>query len=140
MTTTYRPRALTDRQLEVLQAIHAIRQETNTCPTVRELGAELDIGNPNGVLCHLRALRKRGLLWWDRRFARTLQLTPEGLAAIGAAAAEDMVAVPRELLGEVIEALFSLAPDQRARGCFGHFPKEKGCRCTVCKLRGLLEQ
>jgi repressor LexA len=41
-------------------------------PTIRELGGLIDCSSPNGVMCHLTALVKKGLITWKRGHARTI--------------------------------------------------------------------
>jgi repressor LexA len=54
--TTTNP--LTDRQQEVLEFV---RQNAHLYgPTVREIAAALAIKSPNGVVCHLKALERKG--------------------------------------------------------------------------------
>jgi len=52
---------LTERQKEIY---HFIRQKSKTRlrPTVREIGDGVRIKSPNGVMCHLKALEKKGLI------------------------------------------------------------------------------
>ena len=51
---------LTARQAEVLQFI---AQNAHVCsPTVREIAAGIGIKSPNGVVCHLKALERKGFL------------------------------------------------------------------------------
>lgn len=61
---------LTDRQSEILQYIQSCRIP----PTVREIGAAFDIQSPNGVMCHLKALEKKGYITRDRRLSRGITL------------------------------------------------------------------
>jgi repressor LexA len=64
MTTTQPPPA-TDRQREILAFV---RERTALCgPTVREIMEHFGFRSPNGAMCHIRALEKKGLL---RRRAR----------------------------------------------------------------------
>jgi repressor LexA len=64
MTTTQPPPA-TDRQREILAFV---RERTAICgPTVREIMEHFGFRSPNGAMCHIRALEKKGLL---RRRAR----------------------------------------------------------------------
>lgn len=44
-------------------------------PTVREIGEEFSIRSPNGVMCHLRALEKKGLINRDHHLSRAISLT-----------------------------------------------------------------
>ena len=50
---------LTARQREVLCYILQCWL-SGFLPSFREIGSELDIGSPNGVACHLRALKQKG--------------------------------------------------------------------------------
>ena len=43
-------------------------------PTVREIGTEFGIMSPNGVMCHLKALEKKGLILREPNMARAIQL------------------------------------------------------------------
>ena len=44
-------------------------------PTVREIGTEFEIRSPNGVMCHLKALEKKGLITREQNMSRAIQLT-----------------------------------------------------------------
>ena len=44
-------------------------------PTVREIGAEFGIRSPNGVMCHLKALEKKGLITRESHMSRAIQLS-----------------------------------------------------------------
>lgn len=65
MTTDIRP-ALTPRQAEVLQFI--TENIAFYGPTVREIARTFSIASPNGVVCHLKALERKGYI---RRTPRT---------------------------------------------------------------------
>ncbi len=61
-------------------------------PTVREIGERFDIRSPNGVVCHLKALEKKGLITREPNMSRAIQLTTEpaymrGLPLVGQIAA-----------------------------------------------------
>jgi len=43
-------------------------------PTVREIGIEFNIRNPNGVMCHLKALEKQGLIRTKRNVSRGIEV------------------------------------------------------------------
>lgn len=57
---------ITARQQEVLAWIRANSRIYS--PTVREIAKALGISSPNGVVCHLRALERKGVI---RRAARS---------------------------------------------------------------------
>lgn len=89
--------SLTPRQQAVYEFIHERVSERGYGPTVREIGEHFKISSPNGVMCHLRALEKKGVLnrvrKHDRAVARAIELNPEilasekGLPFVGAVAA-----------------------------------------------------
>lgn len=72
---------LTERQREVYEFIRERIRNRGYGPTVREIGTQFDILSPNGVMCHLKALEKKGLIIRDPEKARAIQLateTPQG--------------------------------------------------------------
>lgn len=46
-------------------------------PTVREIGHRFKIRSPNGVVCHLKALEKKGLITREANLSRAIQLAAE---------------------------------------------------------------
>jgi repressor LexA len=75
---------LTTRQMAVFEFIRDKILQRGYGPTVREIGEHFQISSPNGVMCHLRALEKKGLLHrvrkQDRAIARAIELAPEIIA------------------------------------------------------------
>jgi repressor LexA len=65
---------LTERQREVYDFIRDKIESRGYGPTVREIGQEFDIRSPNGVMCHLKALEKKGLILREGFSARAIQL------------------------------------------------------------------
>ncbi len=65
---------LTDRQRKIYDFIREKIESRGYGPTVREIGEAFDIASPNGVMCHLHALVKKGLITRDPRHARAIQL------------------------------------------------------------------
>lgn len=63
---------LTERQSEILTYIATHIQLRHYPPTVREIGRHFGIESPNGVMCHLKALVKKGVLCRDPKIARGL--------------------------------------------------------------------
>jgi repressor LexA len=83
---------LTARQKEVLDFIREKIRGRGYGPTVREIGEYFDIASPNGVMCHLKALEKKGLIIREPNMSRAIQLTDlaredEGFALVGQIAA-----------------------------------------------------
>ena len=68
---------LTKRQQEIYDFIRGQMLDRGYGPTVREIANEFDIKSPNGVMCHLRALEKKGLIHRDPKKARAIELTGE---------------------------------------------------------------
>src|SRR5688500_16730696 len=72
---------LTERQANVFEFIKDRVLSRGYGPTVREIGEHFKISSPNGVMCHLRALERKGLLRrvrkHDRAIARAIELAPE---------------------------------------------------------------
>lgn len=46
-------------------------------PTVREIGQHFRIRSPNGVMCHLRALERKGIITRESYMSRAIQLTDQ---------------------------------------------------------------
>ena len=65
---------LTMRQREIYEFIRSKIEKRGYGPTVREIGQEFKIRSPNGVMCHLNALVKKGLILREPNSARAIQL------------------------------------------------------------------
>src|SRR5437899_6562011 len=83
---------LTERQREIYDFIKDKIEGRGFGPTVREIGEGFDIKSPNGVMCHLKALEKKGLIKRTGFRARAIQLVDHrppsvGLPLLGAVAA-----------------------------------------------------
>lgn len=63
---------LTDKQLAIIVFITDRLLADGYQPTVREIGVEFAIRSPNGVMCHLKALEKKGFLFIGQRRSRCL--------------------------------------------------------------------
>lgn len=68
---------LTPRQREIYVFIRGKIQNRGYGPTVREIGSEFGIKSPNGVMCHLKALQKKGLIHREANMSRAIQLLQE---------------------------------------------------------------
>ena len=98
---------LTKRQKQVFEFIRDKIRNRGYGPTVREIGERFDISSPNGVMCHLRALEKKGLITREPNMSRAIQLSHD---------AED-VGLP--LAGEVAAGVLHEAIEQQERVDFG---------------------
>ncbi|MCS6851873.1 MAG: transcriptional repressor LexA [Gemmataceae bacterium] len=65
---------LTRRQQEIYDFIREKIEKRGYGPTVREIGEAFGIHSPNGVMCHLKALEKKGLIVRAGFRARAIQL------------------------------------------------------------------
>jgi repressor LexA len=65
---------LTERQREIYEFIRGKIETRGYGPTVREIGIAFEIKSPNGVMCHLKALEKKGLILREGFSARAIQL------------------------------------------------------------------
>jgi repressor LexA len=72
---------LTPRQREIYNFIRGKIQGRGYGPTVREIGTEFDIKSPNGVMCHLKALQKKGLIHREPNMSRAIQLLEDPVSA-----------------------------------------------------------
>ena len=72
---------LTERQQQVYAFIHDKITHRGYGPTVREIGEHFNISSPNGVMCHLKALEKKGLIRRSPNKSRAIELTREAIDA-----------------------------------------------------------
>lgn len=93
---------LTERQREIYEFIREKIESRGYGPTVREIGEGFGIKSPNGVMCHLKALEKKGLIKREEHAARAITLVDhrrpaEGLPYLGlVAAGSPLAAVAQE--------------------------------------------
>jgi repressor LexA len=83
---------LTERQQAVYDFVRDRIQNRGYGPTVREIGDHFGIKSPNGVVCHLKALEKKGLIVREPNMSRAIQLSSalaeeRGLPLVGRIAA-----------------------------------------------------
>lgn len=84
---------LTQRQKRVFDFICRQLDEQGICPSIREIAQEMGFSSPNGVMCHLRALEKKGLIEREDKISRGIALTEQadaeryGLPLVGRVAA-----------------------------------------------------
>jgi repressor LexA len=106
---------LTSRQREVFDFIRDKILGRGYGPTVREIGDYFGISSPNGVMCHLKALEKKGLITREPNMSRAIQLTD---------AYKDERGMP--LVGQIAAGGLSEAIEQAERFDFEDmFPQRK---------------
>ena len=100
---------LTEKQKRVFEFVRQQIVDRGYGPTVREIGEHFEIRSPNGVMCHLRALEKKGLIFRSPNKSRAIELTPE--------VRSEFKGLP--MVGTVAAGMTSLAFEQRERVDFG---------------------
>jgi repressor LexA len=68
-------RPLTNQQQAVYDFIRDKIMVRGYGPTVREIGEHMNIKSPNGVMCHLRALERKGMIVRTANKSRAIELT-----------------------------------------------------------------
>lgn len=63
---------LTARQAEIVMFIRVFMSERGYAPTLREIGDYFGIRSTQGVIDHLKALERRGVLTRDQRKSRSI--------------------------------------------------------------------
>jgi len=66
---------LSPRQIEILRVIEQWMAQHGFSPTIREIGQACGIRSPNGVVCHLEVLEKKGLLHRAKTKSRAIELS-----------------------------------------------------------------
>lgn len=84
---------MTARQRAIYEFIRDLVQRRGFGPTIREIADAFDIRSPNGVVCHLKALEKKGLIHRNEFKARAIEL-PQLMAERRRARAEGEPGLP----------------------------------------------
>ena len=80
-TKTAPPGGITAAQRRVLSYVASRIERDGYGPTIREIGDKFDY-SLNGVMCHLRPLRRKGCVDWIDGCSRTLRVTEHGYATL----------------------------------------------------------
>ena len=72
--------SLTPRQSEIYEFLRERIINRGYGPTVREIGQQFGIKSPNGVMCHLKALEKKGLITREEKMSRAIELADKPVA------------------------------------------------------------
>jgi repressor LexA len=120
--------ALTDKQRKVYDFIRDKIQGRGYGPTVREIGEKFEISSPNGVMCHLKALEKKGLITREPNMSRAIQLSAEPVNAKG---------LP--LVGQVAAGVMHEAIEQKERIDFGQLFSKKSLFVLAVKGDSMIE-
>ncbi|HAH45362.1 hypothetical protein [Gimesia sp.] len=68
---------LTEKQQAIYSFIKQEITQQRLSPTVREIGEQFGIRSSNGVMCHLRALERKGWIKRDHYLSRGITLVAE---------------------------------------------------------------
>ena len=74
---------VTKKQKAVYEFIRDRIRNRGYGPTVREIGERFKINSPNGVVCHLKALEKKGLITRRPNMSRAIELAAEPIHQTG---------------------------------------------------------
>jgi repressor LexA len=109
-TGSMKHQSLTLRQQEIYDFLEEKITARGYGPTVREIGLRFGIKSPNGVVCHLKALQKKGLISREAHMSRAIQLSQP-----------PQMSTELPFLGQLTEG--ALFPNNNAddRLNFGHF-------------------
>ena len=99
---------MTKRQKDVYEFIRDKIRNRGYGPTVREIGLRFKIRSPNGVICPLKALEKKGIITREANRSRAIQL-----------AAEPIVDRGMPLFGRIAAGVLHEAIEQNERVDFG---------------------
>jgi repressor LexA len=103
--------APTERQMEIYGFIRDKIRSRGYGPTVREIGTAFKIRSPNGVVCHLKALERKGLITRGKNMSRAIELCNEpahlsGLKMAGWVAAGTLRVAEEQMERIDFESLF----------------------------------
>jgi repressor LexA len=107
---------LTVQQQRIFSFIRRTIDERGFGPSIREIADEMSFKSPNGVVCHLTALEKKGLINRTAKHSRSIVLTEQ--------ATEEIQGLP--LAGRVAAGALMEAVEQRDRIDVGNLWTRKG--------------
>ena len=120
--------AMTARQKAIYDFIKDKIINRGYGPTVREIGTEFGIRSPNGVMCHLKALERKGLITREAHMSRAIQLTEQP---------QKRMALP--LAGQIAAGSPILAVEQNERIDFSKLFDNEDHYCLKVKGDSMIE-
>jgi repressor LexA len=121
--------SLTKRQQEIYDFLKDKILNRGYGPTVREIGNAFGIRSPNGVMCHLKALEKKGLIVRESYMSRAIQLTD----------APQLKRTSLPLAGQVAAGSPTLAVENLERVDFAGLFDDEECFCLRVKGDSMIE-
>lgn len=120
--------ALTARQKEIYEFLKDKIRNRGYGPTVREIGTQFGIRSPNGVMCHLKALERKGLITRESHMSRAIQLSESP---------QDRMSLP--LAGQIAAGSPMLAVEQQERVSFAELFDTEDHFCLKVKGNSMIE-
>jgi repressor LexA len=120
--------ALTSRQKEIYDFLKDKIRNRGYGPTVREIGSQFGIRSPNGVMCHLKALERKGLITRESHMSRAIQLSESP---------QERMSLP--LAGQIAAGSPMLAVEQNERIDFTPLFDTEGHFCLRVKGESMVE-
>ncbi len=120
--------AMTARQKAIYEFIKSKIVNRGYGPTVREIGNQFGIRSPNGVMCHLKALERKGLISREAHMSRAIQLMEEP---------QKRMALP--LVGQIAAGNPILAVEQDERIDFSNLFDNEEHYCLRVKGDSMIE-
>lgn len=109
-------KTLTTQQGKIFKLILSHIERFGNPPTIREIAEQMNFKSPNGVVGHLKALERKGLITRSSHKSRAIQLTDE--------VHEELKGLP--LAGRVSAGMLEEAIEQTERIDFGEFWNTSG--------------
>jgi repressor LexA len=119
---------LTARQKEIYDFLKDKIINRGYGPTVREIGSHFGIRSPNGVMCHLKALEKKGLITRESHMSRAIQLSEQP---------QRQTSLP--LAGQIAAGAPVLAEEQTERIDFGSMFNGDDSFCLRVKGESMID-
>jgi repressor LexA len=128
MATVETKPALTSRQKQIYDFLKDKIRNRGYGPTVREIGTHFGIRSPNGVMCHLKALERKGLITRESHMSRAIQLSES---------AQPRTSLP--LAGQIAAGSPVLAVEEVDRVDFGPLLEPEEHYCLRVKGDSMIE-
>ena len=120
--------ALTSRQKQIYEFLKDKIRNRGYGPTVREIGTHFGIRSPNGVMCHLKALERKGLITRESHMSRAIQLSES-----------PQLRTSLPLAGQIAAGSPVLAVEESDRVDFGHLFDPEDHYCLRVKGDSMVE-
>jgi repressor LexA len=120
--------ALTSRQKQIYEFLKDKIRNRGYGPTVREIGTQFGIRSPNGVMCHLKALERKGLITRESHMSRAIQLSES-----------PQLRMSLPLAGQIAAGSPVLAVEENDRIDFGHLFEPEDHYCLRVKGDSMIE-